>query len=746
MIFLSIWLISIIVTMVIADKRNANVVVYFFLSVFFGPLALLILLIEAGFSKKSKISEGVFDVESTRREIEGFRNHIQQLQRKITQLELKLNKISGEDEKESVEKLRPKDIQKCVNQAKTAEGRTGQKVASKKREVSGDIESRLGRFWLNKLGIVIFTLGMGFLIRYTFKYTPPFLKILFGYIVSAAMFVFGNKISKKEGFRQFGYALLGGGWALTYFTTYAMHHFEASRIIESQWVDIGLLGIVILGMFKHALKFKSEAVIAMALFVAFVTTTIGHITPFTLISLILLSAVVLVLVYKFKWTNILFLGIGLTYLIHYFWVIPNSPQQGSHLNFAFLCMYGFSYFLGTHIIKIPSRGAKHISERLSAANVGNFVFFSMIGYPLMTKLFFTQRFLIVLAVGAVYLAAAFWMKQRKSQNIFVSDVVIGILAITMAIPLKFDYSTTLLLWLVEIPFLLYAGFHFRQSVYRYLSYAVTVVQVGRFVFECASSHITVRMSFLGMTLSWVEFMLLSAAIAFAVCSYIGQKFKIEKVATEEDNFFNHVFSALSWISLTAWIWSVAYDHWLTFHLSLEAVLIFGIGMLFSLKRFYVYAYCLLVTALGLFIVVNDFPTTFGLKWMVLVFEACSYFLIYVLSKYVIPRIKSSKVPENEYHAVFIGGLIFLAYGIFKYVFAGWISLVLGITGVLFNLVGLLARDKPARIGGLVFLGITLLRVFLVDLSQMDIVIKIISFMVLGVLFVGVSFLYNKYSK
>lgn len=42
---------------------------------------------------------------------------------------------------------------------------------------SNDIELNFGRNWLNKIGIVIFTLGMGFLISYTFKYFGPFFTV-----------------------------------------------------------------------------------------------------------------------------------------------------------------------------------------------------------------------------------------------------------------------------------------------------------------------------------------------------------------------------------------------------------------------------------------------------------------------------------------------------------------------------------------------------------------------------------------
>ena len=41
------------------------------------------------------------------------------------------------------------------------------------------------------------------------------------------------------------------------------------------------------------------------------------------------------------------------------------------------------------------------------------------------------------------------------------------------------------------------------------------------------------------------------------------------------------------------------------------------------------------------------------------------------------------------------------------------------------------------------LGLTLIRVFLVDMADLDIVFKIVTFIVLGLLFLGISFVYNR---
>ena len=60
----------------------------------------------------------------------------------------------------------------------------------------------------------------------------------------------------------------------------------------------------------HTLKYKSEEMMAVTLFVAYLTSTIGQITGFTVICNLFLAVVILFLVVKFQWVRILSLGIA----------------------------------------------------------------------------------------------------------------------------------------------------------------------------------------------------------------------------------------------------------------------------------------------------------------------------------------------------------------------------------------------------------------------------------------------------
>ena len=130
----------------------------------------------------------------------------------------------------------------------------------------------------------------------------------------------------------------------------------------------------------------------------------------------------MILVYKFQWVRILSLGIVMTYGIHYVWVVnkiyETSPMPAlfgmttsnyhDFMNYIFLTSYWLVFFIGGHLIR-PIKDATHI-KTLAGANFGNIALYSVLSYPIVLNLFYTQRFTIILAEGLAYLAAALLMK------------------------------------------------------------------------------------------------------------------------------------------------------------------------------------------------------------------------------------------------------------------------------------------------------------------------------------------------
>ncbi|MHB8984060.1 MAG: DUF2339 domain-containing protein, partial [Carboxydocellales bacterium] len=73
-----------------------------------------------------------------------------------------------------------------------------------------------------------------------------------------------------------------------------------------------------------------------------------------------------------------------------------------------------------------------------------------------------------------------------------------------------------------------------------------------------------------------------------------------------------------------------------------------------------------------------------------------------------------------------------------------LSAVWAIYSILLVVIGIIKRYKPIRLFSMVLFGVTILKVFLFDLSNLDTIYRIMSFLILGVILIGVSFLYQRF--
>jgi len=753
MVFLGIWILSIIATAYIADQKKRNVGGYCVLAVFTGPIAVIIVaMLTENYIPSSSSSYQVNNLQDAKEQLLSLKLTLAIQEEKLKELENFINKLFDQPVEVPASKITAPSPEPESILAKAIPISQVQFQESSQPVKNEDMELDFGRNWLSKIGIVVLALGVAFLISYTFKYFGPFLKIAFGYLVAGSLFFAGVKLETQEKLTNFGRALLGGAWAIIYFTTYAMYHFEASQIILSQGLDLFLLSVVVIGMMLHTLKYKSEGMMAITLFVAYLTSTIGHITSFTIISNLILAVLVLFFVYKFQWVKILSFGIMMTYAVHYFWVLPNimsSVQMTTFLgitpsnchdlmNLIFLTSYWLIFFVGVHLIGTDDDNGR--MRTLALTNIGNIALYSVLAYPLILNMFYDQRFIIFLVDGLIYLALALTMKGLNREKMYLSDIVAAVFMITFSISLKFLPDTSLLLWLIEIPLLLFIGIEFKEKVFNYFSYALSVFVVVR-ILTLELSEGMQDVNVFGYIWPWYGFICFWASISMAVCFCLTQSAKQNTDANDMDLAFDQVFSFASCFYFSIWLLSLIRSPWVAFSLSMEAWAFLVIGILLELRRFKAYAYLAFISSAVMFFCEQiDVSQNY-----IACLDVLSFFGVYYAVKYFKEFKPSDLFIEYEEETAFVGGLIILIFAIFKYVFFQWISLSLGMASVALIMIGFMSGNKIERMGGMALLALTLGRVVLVDLSGLDIIFKIITLIVLGVLFLGVSYVYNQFN-
>ncbi len=667
--------------------------------------------------------------------LENLENSLQRQEEKLDNLEKLINKLVNVPDKVKAENEIKVDKNKLSETLEDTSLGGQEEVQSQTFESSitsqsknSSFEENFGKKWLSKIGVVLFALGVGFLISYSFKFFGPLLKIICGYIIGVILFFIGKKLEVKENLMNYGRVIMGGAWAIIYFTTYAMYHLPATKIINSQKLDLFLLLIVVFGIMRHVLYYKSEVLMAVAFLVAYLTSTISNITYFTIVSNLFLAILMLFFVYKFQWIKILVFGIVVTYVLHGFWISPKLIQMSGDLfNLVFISCYWLVFLIGIHLIKAQNH--QQYSQSLAVINFGNIIIYNVLSYPLVNELFFDRRFDFFFLEGLIYLVLSLMMRSKNNKDLYLSDLSAGVFLATFSISLDFLPNISLVIWMLELPLLLFIGSKFGEKVFRYLSYCLGVYVFFQIINWWFFNH---RL--------WQDYFHLLTAISMGISFAIIQCFKTKNNFNELDRLFDYVFSFLACCFFGFWVNSWVLDSWRASAFYFQALIYFSLSV-FSF-RFKAYTYMVLVIAT--FISLFNHLEYESFIPIIISFNVLAFFIIY----YALQYLQKSKIKEllidGEENVLLVASILVLIFNVHSYVYPQWISLVLGLSSVLIILVGFFNENKNERIGGIILLGITLVRVFMVDLSDLNIIFKIITFMVLGCLFLGISYVYNKF--
>jgi predicted membrane protein DUF2339 len=343
-----------------------------------------------------------------------------------------------------------------------------------------DMEERLGANWLNKIGTAAFVIGVALLLNYSMHYLGAEGKIILGYAISAILLVVGIIGERNERYRVAGRAVLGGGWALAYFTTYALHNVAAVRLVQSASLGFALLFIVAVAMVLHSLRYHSEITTGFAYLLAFVTIAVSEIPMGALIASALLAASLAYVLRVRKWFAIEPLAIIATYIVHWMWLNQIYERTGGYKIFpqfkesvalltAYWAIYLVSYFL-REAKEDPQKQLLTASLLLNAA-----------GYlaVLHHESFHPElRFWFLTIAGLVYLAVSGFSKATSRRLAFILASTLGMTLIIAAVPYRYSGNKLEILWLVEAEAVLIVGWRTLDAHLRKLGWAASTVLAG----------------------------------------------------------------------------------------------------------------------------------------------------------------------------------------------------------------------------------------------------------------------------
>lgn len=353
------------------------------------------------------------------------------------------------------------------------------------------LEMRVGTYWLVRVGVVMLLTGLVFFGNYAYQNFVvrfgPVGKVVLLYLASGLLLTAGlwwQRKSLKESLRNYAQVLFAGGLAAVYFTTYAAHHFENLRVIESALLD-GVLLLAWAGfMVWIADRKKSEVLALFAVGLAYYTSVITRVGSFTLYSNLVLTMAAVFFLVRNRWAGISWASLVATYAAYAWWRFFHGGEgwrwagadEGLWFGASFLYGYWLIFTVAVFLSKHTDIAGERRAAFLTFNNGAMFTLFVLTMLQVDTGKFW----LFALNYGFVLLALAeasrrLLVDERITKNAYLTQ---GLLLVTLGFVAKFSGLQLALVLAAESVVLFLLGTQRKNLVLQFGAYLSGALAVG----------------------------------------------------------------------------------------------------------------------------------------------------------------------------------------------------------------------------------------------------------------------------
>ncbi len=656
-------------------------------------------------------------------------------------------------------------------------------------------EALIGGKLLNRIGALALIIGVGFFLKYAFdnNWITETMRVVIGFVIGAGLLVGAGRANKSK-LEVFAQGLVGAGLAVLYLSVFATFNFY--HLVPQTVAFLMMSGVTILA-FLQGFKYDSLAVSMLGLVGGFLTPFLlstgesNEVGLFTYIAL-LDAGLLAVLLMKDSWAMLEPLALAATYLVYLLWYREYYEMDQMLATTYFLVVF-WMLFYAMEIYRALKKIATSVEVRTAVATANALFFYSAI-YSLIEPGHHEVMGLITLILGVAYFGTALIVQRRNPDgvNVFFRQVLIAIILLVAATAIQFTGFKTVVWWSVEALVLILLGLRFRRDfvwlsgiaiygcallklLYNPDSFSTSpVVDAGLLLNQRAFTFAILAAS-MGICADWLNRAVEERRLLFArILNYIWPVLVLALITVETTGYFKSIKLTAAGTSLD--------------RLDFNELMTLGVvWMLYSLPLFWFgmirKEFPWQHTGLGVALLSVCLAAIRGLSFMpVADFQLVANFrfltmIIVVAGTFVLARWIRNRTPLGSWNAEVLGAvgviivilMLVLVTGETKDYFEkakvmlGGTSYAaeysrlnnlqqLSLSGVwLFYsialmVVGIWRRHRGIRIASIVLFGFTILKIFIYDLSFLDTLYRIFSFIGLGVILLAVSYLYQKYKS
>jgi uncharacterized membrane protein len=336
-------------------------------------------------------------------------------------------------------------------------------------------ESFIGGKLLNRIGALALIIGLGFFMKYAFdnNWISETIRVVIGACVGFLCVGLAYRTSKK-GFQIFAQGLIGAGIAILYLSVYASFNYYA---LVPQWTAFLFMSLVTALSLLLGIYFNSLAIGILGWAGGFLTPIMlstgsaNEIGLFTYIALLDVGLLAVVFA-KQEWRVLEPLTLAGTWIMYFVWYFEYYHESDLLITVFFISIFWLLFF-GLDIARLrlltPSGSVLH-----HGVAVLNAILFYGILYSLMNADYHNWTGGITLVVGGIYFVIFLWLKHAgvTSQTIAMRYTLSAVVLSVLATSIQFEDFTTVLFWSLEATALVWCGVHWKQ---RFISLSATVL-------------------------------------------------------------------------------------------------------------------------------------------------------------------------------------------------------------------------------------------------------------------------------
>ncbi|MCA1815496.1 MAG: DUF2339 domain-containing protein [Acidobacteria bacterium] len=334
-----------------------------------------------------------------------------------------------------------------------------------------DFESLVGGSWFNWLGIVAVTLGVGFFLKYAFEnqWIGPAGRVLLGGAAGCAILALAERL-RARGYRAYAHVLTGGGILILYLSVYAARGLYNLIGVTPAFA---LMSAVTATAVVLAVRYDARAIAVLALIGGFMTPVLlksdvdRQIALFTYVAF--LDAGVLAIAYFKRWRVLDHLAFAATALLFAGWWLSHYEPWKLWRTLLFLTLY-FLMFSALAVVHNVLRKRRANGLDLSLVIFNATLYFST-AYALLEDAHRGALGAFALLVAAFYALLAYVAYARHREDRLLSSAYVGAAAtfLAVAVAVQFQQHWVTIGWAAEALALTWLGLRTSERAPRYFA-------------------------------------------------------------------------------------------------------------------------------------------------------------------------------------------------------------------------------------------------------------------------------------